>query len=74
MPCHNPFLPHKQMQGYYGPLLGNPEGAIPVYRLYSETLSVHLFTVDENEKNHLMEDEDAKKMWTYEGVAYYAYP
>jgi len=51
---------------------GNPEGAIPVYRFYSENLSVHLFTVDENEKNHLV--ETAGDIWNFEGIAYYAYP
>ncbi|MDM8539796.1 GEVED domain-containing protein [Desulfococcaceae bacterium HSG9] len=54
---------------FYVPI-GNPEGAIPVYRLYSETLSVHHYTVDENEKKSL----EATDLWRYEGVAYYAYP
>ena len=56
---------------FYVPV-GNPEGAIPVYRFYSETLSVHLFTVDENEKTTLI--DTAGDVWTFEGIAYYAYP
>ena len=56
---------------FYVPV-GNPEGAIPVYRFYSETSKVHLFTADENEKNHLI--DTAGDVWRFEGVAYYAYP
>ncbi|MDM8541531.1 hypothetical protein QUF90_10635 [Desulfococcaceae bacterium HSG9] len=56
---------------FYVPV-GNPAGAIPVYRFYSETLKVHLFTADENEKNHLI--NNAGDAWRYEGIAYYAYP
>ncbi|MDM8540455.1 choice-of-anchor D domain-containing protein [Desulfococcaceae bacterium HSG9] len=48
------------------------EGAVPVYRFYSEDLQVHLFTVDENEKNHLI--DMAGDVWRFEGIAYYAYP
>ncbi|MDM8540323.1 hypothetical protein QUF90_04480 [Desulfococcaceae bacterium HSG9] len=48
------------------------EGTLPVYRFYSESLAVHLFTTDENEKNTLI--ETAGDVWRYEGIAYYAYP
>ena len=48
------------------------EGAVPVYRFYSETLLHHLFTIDENEMNHLV--ETAGDVWNYEGIAYYAFP
>jgi len=61
---------------YEGPAFyvpaGNLEGTIPVYRFYSEDLTVHLFTADENEKNHLI--DTAGDIWNFEGVAYYAYP
>ena len=50
----------------------NEEGVVPVYRFYSEALMVHLFTVDENEKNHLI--HTAGDVWRFEGIAYYAYP
>ena len=50
----------------------NQDGTVPVYRFYSETLLHHLFTIDENEKNHLI--ETAGDVWRFEGVAYYAYP
>ena len=42
-----------------------------MYRFYSEDLKVHLFTVDENEKNHLI--DTAGDVWRFEGIAYYAY-
>ncbi|MDM8544137.1 FG-GAP-like repeat-containing protein [Desulfococcaceae bacterium HSG9] len=48
------------------------EGTLPVYRFYSEVLKIHLFTVDENEKKHLI--DIAGDIWRYEGIAYYAYP
>ena len=61
------------MWRYEGPAfyvpVGNPEGAIPVYRFYSENLRVHLFTIDENEKDHLI--AEAADVWRYEGPAFY---
>ncbi|MDM8555347.1 hypothetical protein QUF75_11500 [Desulfococcaceae bacterium HSG7] len=56
---------------FYVPV-GNPDGTIPVYRFYSEDLKVHLFTTDENEKTTLI--DTAGDVWTFEGIAYYAYP
>ena len=50
----------------------NSEETIPVYRFYSDTLKVHLYTVDENEKQELI--DNASDIWNFEGVAYYAYP
>ena len=51
---------------------GYQEATLPVYRFYSEALMVHLFTLDENEKNHLI--ENASEVWRFEGIAYYSYP
>ncbi|MDM8556426.1 hypothetical protein QUF75_17010, partial [Desulfococcaceae bacterium HSG7] len=48
------------------------EGMQPVYRFYSEVFTVHLFTADENEANHLI--DTAGGVWRFEGIAYYAYP
>ena len=63
---------------YEGPAFYIPksqyEGTIPIYRFYSADLKVHHFTMDENEKAYLIENEDASKVWTFEGVAFYAYP
>ncbi|MDM8540115.1 hypothetical protein QUF90_03410 [Desulfococcaceae bacterium HSG9] len=48
----------------------SPSSIVPVYRLYSEGLTVHLFTTDENEKNTL----EPTDIWRYEGTAWYVYP
>jgi hypothetical protein len=48
----------------------SPSIIVPVYRLYSEDLTVHLFTTDENEKNTL----EPTDVWRYEGIAWYVYP
>ncbi len=51
---------------------GYQQGTLPVYRFYGPVLMVHLFTIDENEKNHLI--NNASDVWQYEGIAYYAFP
>jgi hypothetical protein len=43
----------------------------PVYRFWSERSGSHLYTIDEAEKNALLARPHS---WTYEGVAFYAYP
>jgi hypothetical protein len=40
-----------------------------VHRFYSENLQTHLFTIDENEKEHLI--ANAADVWRYEGPAFY---
>ncbi|MDM8554844.1 hypothetical protein QUF75_08955 [Desulfococcaceae bacterium HSG7] len=45
------------------------DGTVPVYRMYSENLKTHLFTIDANEKNTL----SAQPGWSYETIAYYVY-
>ena len=48
------------------------EGTVPVYRFYSDMLKVHFYTIDENEKNHLI--DKAGNVWRFEGIAYYVFP
>ncbi|MDM8544460.1 choice-of-anchor D domain-containing protein [Desulfococcaceae bacterium HSG9] len=55
----------------YNMVLGILGNVYPVYRFYSSGLLKHLFTTDENEKEHLI--ANAADVWNYEGVAYYAY-
>ncbi|MCP4710977.1 MAG: hypothetical protein GY869_20325, partial [Planctomycetes bacterium] len=43
----------------------------PVYRFYSPGLLKHLFTIDENEKQHLI--DKAADVWQFENIAYYAF-
>jgi hypothetical protein len=49
----------------------NPSLA-PVYRFWSAQLGDHFYTIDETEKETILRDfSDA---WTFEGIAFYAYP
>lgn len=44
----------------------------PVYRFWSDKLCGHLYTMDEQEKNRLI--DEPRGGWILEGVAFYAYP
>jgi len=44
----------------------------PVYRFWSNRLSGHFYTLSETEKNWLI--AEYAHIWTFEGVAFYAYP
>ncbi len=55
---------------YAYPEGGQPDGAVPVYRFWSELLSTHFYTIDENEKNAYI--RDYPDLCTYQGVAWYA--
>lgn len=48
-----------------------PADASPVYRFWSDTLGCHFYTIDESEKDALI--NDSADVWTYEDVAWYAY-
>ncbi len=51
---------------------GRDPDLAPVYRFWSDKFKSHFYTISETEKNKLIETySDA---WTYEGVAFYAYP
>lgn len=47
------------------------EGTKPIYRFWSADLSGHFYTIDEGEKDKLI--EQYPHVWTYEGVAWHAY-
>jgi len=47
-------------------------GLAPVYRFWSPVTRTHFFTISEKEKDGLIKDQPA--VWTFEGVAFYAYP
>ena len=47
-------------------------GTYPVYRLRSERLNAYFYTINEAEKNQLVRDPSGT--WTYEDIAFYAYP
>ena len=48
-----------------------PQDAKPVYRFWSPVLETHFYTMSETEKNKLI--DNYSHVWTYEGVAWYAY-
>ena len=54
-----------------------PDGAQPigmsaVYRFWSGALGHHFYTVSQGERDSLINNYPS--VWTYEGVAWYAYP
>ncbi len=44
----------------------------PVYRFWSDRLGTHFYTINEDEKDTLI--REYPDTWTFEGVAFYAYP
>jgi len=49
-----------------------PAGTRPVYRFWSDALSYYLYTTGEAERDDLI--RNSADVWTFEGVAWYAYP
>ncbi|MBD3244425.1 MAG: S8 family serine peptidase [Candidatus Moranbacteria bacterium] len=60
---------------YEGPAMhtstNQSSGTTPVYRFWSPVKRVHFYTASENEKNKVI--NQMSDIWTYEGIAYYAY-
>jgi hypothetical protein len=48
-----------------------PEDSKPVYRFWSPINSVHFYTISPAERDNLIANYDY--VWTYEGIAFYAY-
>lgn len=48
-----------------------PVGTTPVYRLWSNSLARHFYTMDEDEKDELL--TESPNVWVLEGIAFYAY-
>ena len=48
-----------------------PDGAMPVYRFWSDAQSCHFYTITEKEKDKLI--ANYPDVWAYEGIAWYAY-
>jgi hypothetical protein len=51
---------------------GTDLNALPVYRFWSDSLGVHFYTISETERDKLL--VKFSHIWTYEGLAFYAYP
>jgi len=48
-----------------------PVDTLPVYRFWSDSLETHFYTMNETEKNKLI--DNYPHVWTYEGTVWYAY-
>jgi hypothetical protein len=48
-----------------------PLGTIPVYRFWSDTVRRHFYTTSEEQKDKII--LESSDVWTYEGIAWYAY-
>jgi len=48
-----------------------PKDTCPVYRFWSDALGGHFYTINETERDKLL--QKYPKTWTYEGIAWYAY-
>ncbi len=48
-----------------------PPDTVPLYRFWSGTLNCHFYTSKESEKQKLI--DQYRPVWTYEGIAWYAY-
>ena len=57
---------------YYARPNGTELNSVPVYRFWSSALSAHFYTSKEREKNKLI--DNYSHVWTYEGIAFYAFP
>jgi hypothetical protein len=57
---------------YHAFATGTDPDTRPVYRFWSDRLSSHFYTLNESEKNWLI--AEYSHIWTFEGVAFYAYP
>gem|GEM_PF-4533983 len=56
---------------YLYPGTSVPQSRLPVYRFYNTQTQTHFFTMDESEKNTVLQNY---AWFNYEGIAWYAYP
>ena len=56
---------------YYAFYQNTEDNLVPVYRFWSPKSGSHVWTVSESEKDRLL--AEPPDMWTYEGIAFYAY-
>jgi len=57
---------------YYAYLRATETGLMPVYRLWSDMLGSHFYTIDAAERDRLLSDYG--DVWTYEVSVFHAYP
>jgi hypothetical protein len=56
---------------YAFPVDQQPAETIPIYRFWSDALGTHFYTAEETERDELLKNHP--DLWTYEGIAWYAY-
>jgi uncharacterized repeat protein (TIGR02543 family) len=57
----------------YRAFVDDGQGVSPVYRFWSPLYGAHFYTIDEDEKDAVI-DTYASNIWTFEGPVFYAYP
>lgn len=62
---------YERIAFYAFPVDSQPAGAAPVHRFWSAASGCHFYTIDEDEKNTLI--NEYSDVWTYEGTAWYAF-
>jgi len=62
---------YEEIAWYAFPAKLQPSDTLAVFRLWSDALAHHFYTADEAEKNSLI--KNYPDVWTYEGIAWYAY-
>lgn len=62
---------HEGVAFYAYPPGRQPPDARPVHRFFAHNRHTQLFTIDEREKNQLINDHS--HLWDYDGIAFYAY-
>ena len=74
-----PFLDDQRggTRTYEGPVFyaypegSQPVGSKPVYRFWSDVQTAHYYTISETEKGQIIAEQAG--IWTFEGIAWYAY-
>jgi len=56
---------------YAFPVDQQPAETIPIYQFWSDALGTHFYTAEETERDELVKNHP--DLWTYEGIAWYAY-
>lgn len=61
-----------ELVAFYAFAADTEPGTAPVYRFWSGTLNTHFYTVNQAERDKLV--NNYSQTWAYEGIAFYAYP
>ncbi|MHC4518804.1 MAG: hypothetical protein ACYTAS_09475 [Planctomycetota bacterium] len=62
---------YERIEFYAFPVDQQPKNTFPVHRFWSDSSRAHFYTMDEEETDKLI--TEYPDVWTYEGIAWYAY-